>query len=287
MATASDSSFCLFDMPEWDHSAVASVLTTEVLDTDLSYNAIVYLNIDVAVAKAFQMNASVGDSATTITPATFLTTVADVSMNPYQDGIVQTISTGCVPQANLFKNSLTLKGATVPSLTVTGVTSDHINGDYLGFLGYSCFGNIQACNLFTQTTVSAYASEFPGYDASFNFMLQSTLEESDLDNDAHSSMCHKIYKQLVDNVPHRFDASYNELYKVPGVVDNLYYLPIQVGDAFQFILTIDADPAQPTFGAVNGASAVETRKYLINAIVGASVPGTPQANPENGTPAAV
>jgi hypothetical protein len=256
---------------------------------DLTYNAIVYLEIDETVAKAFRMNATVGDSSgNNITPAYFLTTMADVVMNPYQDGIVQDISTGCDTQTNLFYNSMTLKGATNPTLASSitlnnNMASDHINGDYLGFLGYQCFGNVQACNLFTPGSVNEYASKFAGYDVSLNIKIQDSLVASDEDSSTHpyESLCYKIYQQLVDNVPHRFDASYNVDYKVPETV-NEYYLPIQVGDVFQFRLTFEAAVNQPRFGVETGAPQIETRRYLINAIVGQSAPGVNQANAELG-----
>jgi len=300
MATRSDTSYCIIEMSEWNSSATASSLSTVVVDTDLSFNAIVHLTLPVGFAKAFQMQATTGYSENgNITPAKFLTKVADVSMNPYQEGIVTHISTGCIAQINKFYKSPPLKGASLPALAFSGVphlAEDHISADYLGYLGYACFGNVQACNLFTTTSVTDYAGKFPGYDASFNQALYSSIVNqysplggngmaTDPDDASFNeySAGYKIYRQLVDNVPQRFDASYNHLYKVnEETSDNLYYLPIQIGDVFQFTITVSAASGQPTFGFENGATAIEDRIYLIRAIVGADVPGTPQANPENG-----
>jgi hypothetical protein len=199
-----------------------------------------------------------------------------------------------------------LTTATATQLTISALTNDvpysnQVNtsmaADYLGFLGYSCFGNIHAANFFTPSSIANFSGQMPGFDASFNaiqvmpMIQESTTDElmNPLVDDVRTevatqeqSLCYLLYKQLLQNAPERFttaDGGANCMRQPTSsgaTPSNTWYLPIQNGDVLQCIVTMNSNDDQIDFGSSAGTTPVQgavdaiVRKYLVRFVVGAT-----------------
>jgi len=231
----------------------------------------------------------------------------DASQNflPYALGTVKRDSAGCDAQVSTnFPTTTTIIGATAPLLSLDtqgslSLANTHTNdigyadmslnssiaADYLGFLGYSCFGDTNAGNFFTQSSIRTFANEMPVFDNSFNItqvmpMIQASvsdlqMEQSGVEIDARQqSLCYFLYKQLMENAPERFKVGSTSMSQPDSIGSpNKWYLPIQSGDVLECIITMNSSNTQAAFGAnfnlVQGSFNAIARKYLVRFIVGA------------------
>lgn len=313
-----DPSGCVFNLSVWDAEyQLASILSTidQAPALEISYNAIV--NIPLAgFREAFTFSKTNGTDGSLNTVFKIDTTAITAHMfAPFSKGTVMDVTNltgygGVVPQNSInfgsavppitgpthpifsdgsVQTSLN-SAASVATRSYADASNNRIASDYLGFLGYQCFGNSSACNLFSDTTVTAYAGELPANDTDFIAKVDTMLRASTVDADQYDpltgelfadlsqqSLCYVLYHQLMDLAPGRFDPLSTEysLVNVPDTQDD-WYLPVVEGDVMQCTLTMKAHTDQSLFGQPTHDSAapvaIEDRVYLIRFVVGNAAP---------------
>jgi len=309
MALTPDTLGCVFNMSVWNADfTMANDLSTSETNLDLSYNAIVWVNLPDAFTTAFTFTVTNGVSPNSTSNTLYEIDVAgcDASQNflPYALGTVKLHSAGCDAQISTnFPTQTTITGATAPLLSLAtqgslSLATTYTNGigyadmslnssiaaDYLGYLGYSCFGDTNAGNFFTQTSIVTFAGEMPVFDKTFNDtqvmpMIQASVSDLDMESagveiDAQQqSLCYFLYKQLMENAPERFRVGSGSMSQPDSIVSpNKWYLPIQSGDVLECIITMNSSDAQAVFGSnvnlVQGTFHAIARKYLVRFIVG-------------------
>lgn len=313
-----DPSGCVFNLSVWDATCqlTAVLSTVDAAPTlEASYNAIVNIPLTgFREAFTFSKTNGIDGSLNTVFKIDTIAITAHM-FAPFAHGTVMDVTNlaaygGVVPQNSInFGSAVSpITGPTHPIISDASVLAslnsaagvatrsyadashNRIASDYLGFLGHQCFGNSSACNLFSDSTITAYAAELPGNDTTFIAKVSSMLRASTVDADQYDpltnelftdlsqqSLCYALYHQLMDLAPGRFDPSSNEysLVNVPETVDD-WYLPVVEGDVMQCTLTMKANANQSLFGQPthDDAAAVEIadRVYLIRFIVGNVAP---------------
>jgi len=179
--------------------------------------------------------------------------------------------------------------ATYQTRSYADASNNRIASDYLGFIGYQCFGNPSACNLFTDMTVGGYANKLPEEDDEFLSRITPMLSprivadadqygiNGELIADSAQNLCFLLFRQLMDRVPGRFDPSSNDysLVQVAETTDE-WYLPVVNGDVMECRLTMKAAVDQSLFGQTSSDAAhsvpIEDRVYLLRFVIGQAAP---------------
>ncbi len=314
----SDPSGCVFNLAVWDAEfQLSNVLSTvhEAFEIEASYNAIVNVTLP-NFREAFTFSKTNGTDGSLNTVYKIDPAYDRNLFAPFARGNVMDVTNlgsygSVVAQTSANFGSLVpaITGPTKPVLLdgtmqtalnsaqhvvrdYSTATNNRIASDYIGFLGYNCFGNASACNLFSDSSVTAYAAQLPGYDASFIATVDSMLDATASDTDQYdpstnelyirslhlnNSLCYLLYNQILAIAPGRFDPSSNmyALEHVPDTQDD-WYIPVLAGDVMQCVITMKSHVDQSLFGqpTPDGANAVaiEDRKYLIRFVVGEVAP---------------
>jgi hypothetical protein len=335
MALTPDPFGVIFNLGVWDMGFVMeNSLTTSDVNLDSSYNAVVQVNLanDFTTAFTFTVtHGSLPDSDSGNTTYDISLEKCDASKNflPFAKGFTQQVTAGCDAQKSInFPTVTTITGATLPTLTTITATSLTLSSaltnevpysniqlntsmaaDYLGYLGYSCFGNIHAANFFTQTSIAGFSAQMPGFDASFNTnqvmpMIQASTTDLLMNpitsgnstevSTQEQSLCYLLYKQLLQNAPERFttaDDGVGTCMFQPNssAFPNTWYLPIQAGDVLQCIVNMNSQDDQISFGSsagntpVQGAANALERKYLVRFVVGGATAAPADSNDSGST----
>jgi len=307
---------CVFNLDVWSQTfALSGTLSTAdaFSPLDVSYNAIV--NIELAdFGSAFTFTKTHDVDGTEITHFNIDKSIITQHMfAPFAHGTVMDVAGlgsgygGVVAQnsVNFGSTIPSITGPTHPILSDTSMTSalnsavavetrsyadasnNRIASDYIGFLGYQCFGNSSACNLFSDTSVEAYAAELPGNDTTFIGSVETMLIASSTDADQYTSgelkssgsqsLCYLLYHEIMALAPGRFDPTSADycLVQTDEPTDT-WALPVQPGDVMECILTMQPASNQSLFGQSSSdtanAVAIEDRKYLIRFVIDQVLP---------------
>ena len=295
VANTVDSSGCVFDFSGlWDMSynmSELSTVATEFAPHDASYNVIVNITLD-GFRDAFTYTKTQGTDASLITHYKI---AEDFSYNwfaPFANGRVVDVTNlgptygNAIPQhsANFKTLAQPITGPTkpnfsdtsllsalntgagilpnIPSRTYADASNNRIASDYLGFLGYQCFGNPSACNMFSDGTVHTYANTMPGNDDEFlanispHFAVRDVTDADQYENgelipNSEQNLCFLLFRQIMDRVPGRFDPESEDycLEQTTSEVDGeeTWFLPVQPGDVMQCRIILKAAVDQSLF----------------------------------------
>jgi len=318
MANTVDTLGCVFNLDVWNHTfALSGVLSTvdAFSPLDISYNAIVNIELtDFKSAFTFTKTHDIDGSLNThylinrdiITQHMFAPfangKVMDVAaLGAGYGGVVaqnsanfgSTIPPITGPTHPIISDTSMLEhlnsGATVATRSYATASEDRIASDYIGFLGYQCFGNSSACNLFSDNSVGVYATELPPNDTTFIAAVETMLQADTVDADQYSSvtgdlklpgeqsLCYLLYHEIMALAPGRFDPNSEDycLVQTDGTTDT-WALPVQSGDVMECILTMQSATDQSLFGQSSSDSAaavaIADRKYLIRFVIDQVLP---------------
>jgi hypothetical protein len=299
-----------------------STLATEFAPHDTSYNAIVNVTLH-NFRNAFTYTKTQGTDASLITHYKIDPSYDTNYFAPFANGKVVDVTNlgisygNAIPQHSAnFKNiAPEITGPTKPifsdqsvegflngavgalpnvaSRTYADASNNRIASDYLGFLGYQCFGNPSACNMFSNGTVQTYANTMPGHDDAFlanvlpHFALRDVTDadqygvSGELIPNSAQNLCFLLFRQIMDRVPGRFMPGSEDycLEQTTSEVDGeeTWFLPVQPGDVLQCRIILKAAEHQSLFGQLPSqgtslSTPIDDRRYLIRFIIDTSVP---------------